>query len=175
MVLLQDGHLTPGSHQGHTRRVIVAATLVAAAMVVFAFSSIVAAAGDDLDRAKQSLEQTRKQAERGDIIAQFVLGFSYQEGKTQGVPQDYAEAAKWYRLAADQGYFAAMHELGLMYFEGKGVPQDYITAYVWLNLAAARSPAGETNSAEARDLVASRLTRAQIAEGQKLARQWVPR
>jgi uncharacterized protein len=59
-----------------------------------------------------------------------------------------------------------------MYFEGKGVPQDYVTAYMWLNLAAARSPAGDTHAAKARDLVAGRLTRAQIAEGQKLARQW---
>jgi hypothetical protein len=44
---------------------------------------------------------------------------------------------------------------------------------VRLNLAAARSPAGDTHAAKARDLVASRLTRAKIAEGQKLARQWV--
>jgi TPR repeat protein len=147
-----------------------------AAMVVLAFSvSTVPTAGDELDRAKQSLERVREQGWRGDINAQFVLGFMYQEGKTLGVPQDYAEAAKWYRLAADQGYYAAMHELGFLYFEGKGVPQDYVTAYMWLNLAAARSPAGETNAAEDRDLVASRMTRAQIAEGQKLAQEWVPR
>jgi TPR repeat protein len=145
-------------------------------MVVFAFSGrTVAGAGDDLDRAKQSLEQVREQGERGDINAQFALGFMYQDGRVKGVPQDYAEAAKWYRLAADQGYYAAMHELGFLYFEGKGVPQDYVTAYMWLNLAAARSPAGETKAAGDRDLVASRMTRAQIAEGQKLARQWVPR
>jgi TPR repeat protein len=150
--------------------------LAAAAIVVLAFSvSVVASAGDDLDRARQSLEQVRKKGERGDINAQFVLGFMYEDGRVKGVPQDYTEAARWYHLAADQGYYAAMHELGLMYFNGKGVPQDYVTAYMWLNLAAARSPAWETNAAEARDLVASRMTKAQIAEGMKLARQWVPR
>ena len=65
--------------------------------------------------------------------------------------------------------------LGHLYFEGKGVPQDYVTAYMWLNLAAARSPEMEPNAAKARELVASRMTRAQIAQGQKLTRQWVPR
>jgi TPR repeat protein len=145
-------------------------------MVVSAFSlSALPAAGDDLDRAKSSLEKVREQGERGNIDAQFALGFMYEEGKTLGVPRDSAEAARWYRLAADQGYYAARHELGLMYFEGKGVPQDYVTAYMWLNLAAARSPAGETNAVEARDLIAGMLTKAQIAEGQKLERQWVPR
>jgi TPR repeat protein len=156
-------------------RVILANTLAAAAIVTFAFSvSTVASAGDDLDRAK-SLERVRQQGERGEINAQFALGFMYEEGGVKGVPQDYSEAARWYRLAADQGYYAAMHELGLMYFDGKGVPQDYVTAYMWLNLAAARSPAWDTNAAKARDLITSRMTREQIAEGQKLARQWVPR
>jgi TPR repeat protein len=78
-----------------------ATKLVAAAMVVFAVSTITAT-GDDLDRAKQSLEQVRKRGEEGDIDAQFALGFMYQEGKPHGVPQDDVESARWYRLAADQ-------------------------------------------------------------------------
>ena len=41
-----------------------------------------------------------------------------------GVPQDYAEAVRWYRLAADQGYTAAQFNLGIMYDEGLVVPQD---------------------------------------------------
>jgi uncharacterized protein len=144
--------------------------------VAFAFPvSTACAADDDLERAKQSLEQVRKQGERGDISAQFALGFMYQNGKVLGVPQDYTEAARWYRMAADQGDYAAMHELGLMYFDGKGVPQDYATAYMWLDLAAARSPAQETNAAEARDEIARKMTREQIAEGQKLARKWTPK
>ena len=51
-------------------------------------------------------------AEKGDAVAQFILGFMYDEG--QGVPQDYAEAAKWYRRAAIQGNKAAQHNLGLI-------------------------------------------------------------
>ena len=155
-------------------RLILASKLVAAAMVVSAFLLSALPAGDELDRAKSWLEKEREQGERGDVDAQWLLGFLYQEGAAD-VPRDYVEAVRWYRLAADQGYPAAMHELGLMYFNGTGVPQDYLTAYMWLNLAAERSPPGDTHAAKARDLIASRLTKAQIAEGQKLARQWVPR
>ena len=54
----------------------------------------------------------------------------------QGVPQDYAEAVKWYRKAADQGYAAAQTNLGLMYAHGQGVPQDYVEAVKWYRKAA---------------------------------------
>ena len=50
----------------------------------------------------------------------------YANGK--GVPQDYAEAVKWYRRAAEQGDAYAQNNLGLMYANGKGVPQDYAEA-----------------------------------------------
>ena len=56
----------------------------------------------------------------------------------QGVPQDYAEAVKWYRLAADQGDAYAQNNLGVMYDQGQGVPQDYVLAHMWFNLSAAQ-------------------------------------
>lgn len=52
----------------------------------------------------------------------------------RGVPQNDREAAKWYRLAADQGLGAAQFNLGIMYVEGKGVPRDYVQAHMWLTL-----------------------------------------
>src|SRR5262249_45313682 len=58
----------------------------------------------------------------------------YQNGK--GVPQDDAEAVKWFRLGAAQGYAPAQVKLGSMYSIGAGVPQDYAQAFYWLNLAA---------------------------------------
>jgi uncharacterized protein len=95
------------------------------------------------------------------------------------VPQDYSEAVKWYRLAADQGDAQAQCNLGLMYAAGHGVPQDYVSAYVWLNLAAAEFPnsekANRDSAVQARDLAASKLTPTQIAEAQKLAREWKPK
>jgi uncharacterized protein len=42
--------------------------------------------------------------------------------KGQGMAQDYNEAVKWFRLAAEQGYAGGQANLGTMYGEGKGVP-----------------------------------------------------
>ena len=56
-----------------------------------------------------------------------------------------------------------------MYMDGRGVPKDYVLAHMWLNLSSAQ---GDKKAAEARDLVAERMTRAQIAEAKKLAREW---
>ena len=74
-----------------------------------------------------------RRAEKGDAKAQFVVGLKYDTGK--GVPQDYAEAAKWYRKAAEQGYAEAQFNLGTMYDEGRGVHQDYAEAAKWYRKA----------------------------------------
>jgi TPR repeat protein len=89
----------------------------------------------------------------------------------QGVPLNYAEALKWFRLAADQGRADAQALLGHMYADGQGVPQDYVSAHMWFNLSAAQ---GEQQAARERDNIATRMTPAQIAEAQKLAREWRP-
>ena len=73
-------------------------------------------------------------AEQGDDDAQFGLGYMYDEG--QGVPQDDAEAAKWYLKAAEQGYAEAQINLGSMYENGKGVPQDDAEAVTWYRRSA---------------------------------------
>jgi TPR repeat protein len=74
---------------------------------------------------KTAYQLIKPRAEEGDAAAQFFLGFMYDEG--QGVPQDYAEAAKWYRRAAIQGNKAAQHNLGLM---------DHAEAEKWYRRAA---------------------------------------
>ncbi len=89
--------------------------------------------------------------------------------RARGVAQDYAEAAKWVRLAAEQGFPQAQHNLGVSYFLGRSVPQDYVAAHKWLNLAAVQEELAE----KLRGAVASLMTRDQIAEAQKLAREWM--
>jgi TPR repeat protein len=54
----------------------------------------------------------------------------------EGVLQDYEEAVKWYRLAAEQGDAGAQYQLALSYDKGHGVPQDYKEAVKWYRLAA---------------------------------------
>jgi hypothetical protein len=78
----------------------------------------------------------RQKAEQGDTEAQRQLGLAYYNGK--GVPQDYKEAVRWYRLAADQGYAKAQFRLGWCYASGKGVPKDSTEAAKWYRLAAER-------------------------------------
>jgi TonB family protein len=56
--------------------------------------------------------------------------------KGQGVTQDYAEAVRWYKLAAEQGDVRAQFNLGFMYDKGQGVTQDYAEAVRWYKLAA---------------------------------------
>ena len=91
----------------------------------------------------------------------------------EGVPEDAAEALRWYRLAADQGLARAQVNLGNMYATGDGVPEDDVQAYMWYDLAASRQTGEDRElSVEARDAVARSMTSAQLAEAQRLAREW---
>src|SRR5205823_3903659 len=78
--------------------------------------------------------ETRVRAEQGDAEAQAKLGSMCSHG--QGVPQDYAEALRWYRKAADQGNANGQDGLAFMYSDGQGVPQDYAEALRWYRKAA---------------------------------------
>lgn len=114
------------------------------------------------------VEDTRLLAEQGDAYAQAYLAYMYDSGK--GVPEDDAEAFKWYRLAANQGLSSGANNLGVMYAAGKGVHQDDLAAYVWFSVAAVQSYEGATKS---RDEVAARLNAEQLELGQKLAKRCV--
>jgi TPR repeat protein len=110
---------------------------------------------------------------RGDARAQSFLGFMYENG--YGAPQAYDSAADLYREAAICGNPFGQGMLGLMYDKGHGVPQDFVLAYKWLNLAAARAATHERDYfLRLRNAVASKMSRAQIAEGQRLALLWGP-
>lgn len=79
------------------------------------------------------LQETKVKAEMGDRQAEGILGEIYAEGKQ--VRQDYAEAAKWYRKAADQGLAKAQYNLGVLYDVGQGVPKDESEAAKWYRKA----------------------------------------
>ncbi len=110
-----------------------------------------------------------KAADQGNASAQVLLGRMYYEGK--GVPKDYQRAARLYRKAADQGDAWAQGVLGLMYHLGWGVPKDYVKAYKWCNLASAR---GHESALVCLNLLEQSMTQEQIAEGQRLSRNWQP-
>ena len=81
-----------------------------------------------------ALHEWRPLAEQGDADAQYNLGVMYENGR--GVPQNDAEAVKWYRKAAEQGLASAQNNLGLMYANGRGVPQNDAEAVKWYRKAA---------------------------------------
>ena len=77
------------------------------------------------------------------------------------------------KLAAEQGDARAQFDLGFIYANGDGVPKDDVQAYMWFNLAAARFTEPEREvAAAARDEVADVMTADQVAEAQRLAREW---
>jgi uncharacterized protein len=110
----------------------------------------------------------RLAADQGDASAQSSLGCLYD---VCGDTQNYTQAVRWYRRAADQGFDSAQFSLGTMYENGHGVPQDYVLAHMWFNLSSAQ---GNQAAGRTRDNLATRMTPAQIAEAQKLAREWKP-
>jgi len=65
---------------------------------------------------------------------------------SEGVPQDDAEAVKWYRRAADQGDAKAQDNLGAMYATGRGVPRDDAEAVKWFRRAAIQGDADAENN-----------------------------
>jgi uncharacterized protein len=103
------------------------------------------------------------------------LGLFYSTG--QGFAQSDTEATKWFRRAAEQGDDEGQYELAGAYFFGHGVPQDYIEAHKWANLAVSRAPNETTRQShlEMLQAIEEKLTPEQIAEAQKLAREWRPK
>jgi len=124
---------------------------------------------------KEAAKWFREAANQGTAAAQHSLGVMYSNG--QGVPQDYKEAVRWWKLAAEQNHASAQNNLGTMYDYGRGVPQDYVQAHMWYNLAAASGGDDEDRemAAKNRDLTAEKMTSEQIAEAQRLAREWKPK
>ena len=89
---------------------------------------------------------TQALADQGDAIAQFNLALLYANG--EGIPQNDAEAVKWYKRAADQGNAKAQSNLGFMYESGKGISQDAAEAVKWYRKSAGHGNAtGQSNLA----------------------------
>src|SRR5665647_2078609 len=129
----------------HMRRPSAALILIASLLSFLMACPILAGPTEDSKEAyrggdyEAAYQLSKPQAEKGDAVAQFILGFLYDEGK--GVPQDYAEAAKWYRRAAKQGNKAAQHNLRLMDDQDQ-VSKDRAEMQKWH-----RRPAGPETSA----------------------------
>jgi TPR repeat protein len=88
---------------------------------------------------KLAAETTETRAGLGDAEAQFNLGVRF---AGEGATQDYAQAAHWYRKAADQSHSLAQFNLAVMYAAGQGVPRDEAQSKMWMQKAADQGDAG---------------------------------
>lgn len=78
-------------------------------------------------------------AEKGDVRAQYILGYMHENGHVAA--QNFVLAAKWYRMAAEQGDAISEISLGLLYEHGKGVVKDLAEAVKLYHSAADRGSA----------------------------------
>ncbi|MBO5806622.1 MAG: TonB family protein [Bacteroidaceae bacterium] len=97
---------------------VVASTVISILLVIGAVMFIPAKCGNGLPE---------------DAVEQYYLGHRYNDG--DGVEQSHEEAAKLWRLSADQHYAPAQYELGLCYYRGKGVQSSYEEAAKWIKLS----------------------------------------
>src|SRR3972149_9369904 len=86
------------------------------------------------EKFKEACSLCKQAAEQGDARGQSIFGWMYLNG--HGVAQDYGEAVKWFRKAAEQGNDAwTQTVLGSTYLNGQGVAQDYRDAAKWFRKA----------------------------------------
>jgi uncharacterized protein len=87
----------------------------------------------------------------------------------QGGKEDYAQALKQYRLAAQQGDRMAQYRMGTLRKKGLGAPRSRVHAYAWLSLAATE---GMPEAVQARDELEAMMTKPEVKQAQKLSEHW---
>jgi uncharacterized protein len=115
---------------------------------------------------QEALNWFKKAAEYDNVDAENSLGQRYELG--DGVEQDYALAAYWFRKASEHvpnlgGAGQGRNNLGILYMDGTGVPKDFVQAYKWFLLAGVD---------ENVSLVQGKMTPEQILQAQHLADDW---
>ena len=115
------------------------------------------------------ISRWRHNAAYGDAEAQYKLGLAYIRGRRS--EEDKAEGARWLQRAAEQGHVGGQLNTGVAHALGTGVLQDAVMAHMWFNLAAAK---GNERARENRVKIVRRMSREQVAEAQRLARNWKP-
>jgi TPR repeat protein len=110
-------------------------------------------------------------AEKGDVNAQYNMGVMYELG--HGVPVNPAQAAAWYRKAADKGHPNAMLNLATLVVEHARGPADLVPAYTWL-LLADHDPGVRPLAQRDIGIIRPHMSRAGIRRAEAAARAWKP-
>jgi len=97
------------------------------------------------DEHPASVAELQTKAAQGYVVQELELAADYFVGR--GVPRDLAQAAFWYRKAADQGNPSAQMNLGYLYVGGIGVTRDPVEAAKWYRRASSSIPDAKVNLA----------------------------
>ncbi len=122
---------------------------------------------DPVPVAPESLADLKAAAQEGDPQKQYAVGAKYAAG--EGLPQDYALAARWFTRAANNGYAPAQGMLGAYYWSGRGVRKDLKQAYFWSVLA---WDGKDEISKDRVDALVARLSRPEMLDVQQRLRDW---
>jgi TPR repeat protein len=82
----------------------------------------------------------------------------------------FKDAFRIYRDLAREGCAISQYYVGVMYLKGAGTLQDFCQAHMWLNIAASQ---GHRKASRKLDYLTARMSVDQLAEAQKLAREWL--
>jgi TPR repeat protein len=105
-------------------------------------------------------------AQKDGVGFQYALGALYEKG--QGAKQDYAEARKWYGMAAENGATLACVSLARLHENGLGVPKDNVEAYKWYSLAGT----GPADWDEHKKQLVAQLSKDQLNDAQRRVGEW---
>jgi TPR repeat protein len=123
-----------------------------------------------------ALAIVRPLAARGDLLAQYLLGAMYDNGK--GVAENHPLALQWYQRSAAGGFSMSMRNLGTMYRNAEATGRaDYVQAYRWYALSITHLVPGEAGADTIEELnqdlreVAAKMNDAQISAARNLAKE----
>ena len=121
----------------------------------------------DQGKARELLLRAAKQ---GYPDAQHALGHMYLHG--WGGAKDASEGARWVKEVAEQGNVEAQVLLAALFLTGEGVKKDETAAYMWLSVEGSR---GDADTKRLRDILSRHMSSEQIANAEKLAKEWKPK
>jgi uncharacterized protein len=104
------------------------------------------------------------------VLAKYSTGLSTSDKKGAREMARMDISTEKAELAAQGSMPDALFELGMLYATGRDVAADLVSAHKWFNLAAAR---GNRSALSYRVELAREMSSDQIAEAQRLAREWL--
>ena len=117
------------------------------------------------DHPTEAFNKSMEEAMAGSVKDQYLIGQCYYFGR-EGVKRNYDEAAKWFRMAANEGERPAQRMMGYLYYYGRGVGKNFTTAYEWFYKAA-------EDDSESQRLIGEMYLNGDISGGADKAYSWI--